>query len=228
VGLLPRKEEIVPFRPRDFLRLADKRGATDVYAAFGSELDRLFAQAVDGDLHVVWLQGASDSGCTVSLLRNSGQDLVEVIVKFRKAVDFYPTLMIPSSDRALRSLGNALAGRAPLDLLIVEGDDPPRSLCVHGHDPARLVPFETWVRDLAAAAKIVISVGTCADGVSRLAGGTAVLNVPGCPAPADRVLLTIATVLSGAFPGLRVGRGSEVLFHPEFRALFRGCDPLDN
>lgn len=185
-------------KPGDFLRMADEMGAADVCAIHGGELRRLYAQALDGRLRVIWLQGAHDSGCSRSLAQGVHPDLAEAIVDFRFAAGFQPTLMIPSSDRALGSLSHALAGRAPLDLLIVEGAAPSESFCCIGQVSGRLVPFEIWVRDLAAVAKQVVAVGTCAGrSISSLVGGTPLLRIPGCPAPADRILLTLATVLSG-------------------------------
>ena len=202
---------------RDFLGLAGKMGAGAVFDLYGSELDRLFAQAVDGDVRVIWLQGVSDSGCTNSLLRRIGPDLIDVYSSFRQAVDFYPTLLRPSSDRALVSLGNALAGRAPLDLLIIEGALASGSFCMIGEVAGTLVPFETWVKDLAVVAKQVVAVGTCAAlgsvsaampnstgcrPVSNFVGGTPLIKIPGCPAHPDGVLLTLATLLSGSVPSL--------------------------
>jgi hydrogenase small subunit len=205
------------FKRRDFLGLAGKMGAGAVFDLYGSELDRLFAQAVEGNVRAIWLQGVSDSGCTDSLFQRIGPDLADAYAGFRKAVDFYPTLLKPSSDRALVSLGNALAGRAPLDLLIIEGALASGSFCMIGELAGTLVPFETWVKDLAALAKQVVAVGTCAAlgsvsaatpnstscrPVSDFVSATPLINIPGCPAHPDGVLLTLATLLSGSVPSL--------------------------
>lgn len=214
---------------RDFLRLADEIGTGGVFAAYRAELERLFAQAVDGPARVIWLQGASDSGCTLSLMQGAHPCLMAALIRFRKAVDLYPTLMIPSSDRALLSLSNALAGRTPLDLLVVEGAAPSKLLCASGGDPSRLVPFETWVRDLAKAARRVLAVGRCAArALSRISDGAPVLCVPGCPASPDQVLLSLATALADRAPRAAEDAGREVLLHEPFRPLVRGGDPVDN
>ena len=187
----------MPFKRRDYLALAGRVGPADVTSFYGGELRELFAQAIDGDARVVWLQGASGSGCTISLLENISPELMDVIIGFRRAVDFYPTLMGPSSDRALLSLTHALAGKTPLDLLVIEGEASGNGLCSAGGSTGRLVPFETWVKDLAAAAKTIVTVGTCAE-AARLADGAPVMKVPGCPADARRLLLTLATALSNS------------------------------
>jgi len=215
---------------RDFLKLAGKMGAGTVYALYGGELGRLFAQAVDGNVHVIWLQGASDTGCTISLLQGVGPDLVDVITNFRLAVDFNPTLMIASGDAALFSLTDARAGRTPLDVLIVEGAVPAGDFCTVGEVSGKPVPFETWVRDLGGVAKRVVAVGTCAAfggipaampnptncrPVSNFVNRTKLINVPGCPAHPDWVFLTLATVLSGSAPSLDDHRRPKVFFHEE-------------
>lgn len=218
------------FKRRDFLGLAGKTGAGAVYDLYGGELVRLFAQAVDGDVHVIWLQGVSDSGCTNDLLQRVAPDLVDTMSDFRRAVDFYPTLMRPSGDRALLSLGNALAGRTPLDLLIIEGALPSGSFCMIGEIAGKLVPFETWVKDLAAVAKQVVAVGTCAAlggipaampnstscrPVSDFVSRTPLINIPGCPADPDSVLFALATVLSGSVPSLDEQGRPTVFFHED-------------
>ena len=216
---------------RDFLGLAGKMGAGAVYDLYGGEIGRLFARAVDGDARVIWLQGVSDSGCTNSLLRRVGPDLADSYSGFRQAVDFHPTLLKPSSDRALVSLGNALAGRAPLDLLIIEGALASGSFCMIGEVAGTLVPFETWVKDLAAVAKQVVAVGTCAAlgsvsaampnstgcrPVSNFVGATPLIKISGCPAHPDGVLLTLATLLSGSVPPLDDHFSPKAFLHDDF------------
>lgn len=200
------------FKRRDYLAHAARMEPGAVTSFCGGELKELFARAMDSDVRVVWLQGASDSGCTISLLQNVSSELMDVIIGFRRAVDFYPTLMGPSSDRVLLSLTHALAGKTPLDLLVIEGEASGNGLCSAGGSTGRLVPFETWVKDLAAAAKTVVTVGTCAAAV-RLTDGARVVNVPGCPADAGRLLVTLATALSNS------GHRPELIAHP--RSIFR-------
>jgi hydrogenase small subunit len=172
-------------------------GPGEVASFLGGELREMFARAIDGDVRILWLQGASDSGCTISLLQNVSPELMDLIIGFRRAVDFYPTLMGPSSDRALLSLTHALAGKTPLDLLVIEGDASAKGLCSAGGGTGRLVPFETWVKDLAAAAKTIVTVGTCA-AAAGLTDGARVMSVPGCPADAGQLLLTLAAALSNS------------------------------
>jgi hydrogenase small subunit len=76
---------------------------------------------------------------------------------------------------------------------------------------------KTWVEQLGEKAKYIVAVGTCAayggisaampnptqaKSVSQVLPGKTVVNIPGCPAHPDWVLLTLATVLGGTVPQL--------------------------
>jgi len=171
-------------------------GAADTAIAFGGQSDRSCGETWRGRGPVIWLQGGGDPGCTAELLQSIDQSRAEAFIDFRMDVDFYPTFMAPASDRALFSVSNALAGRAPLDLLVIEGGGPPDGLCSIGETPGRLVPFATWVRDLASASRQVVAVGTCAARLaSRLVDKAKLMIIPGCPAPPERVFAMLARAL---------------------------------
>ena len=211
---------------RDFLKLAGSMGAGAVYALYGGEMSRLFAQGAGGG-HVIWLQGAGDTGCTISLLQGVDPDFVDAVTKFRLAVDFHPTLMVPSGDQAMLALSQAATGAVPLDLLIVEGAVPAPDFCTVGEQDGRPVAFESWVSALAGRARRVIAVGTCAAfggipaakpnptncrPVSAFAPPNTLINIPGGPAHPDWILLTLATVLSGSTPALDSRRRPKAFF----------------
>lgn len=184
--------------PRDYLELARRMGAAKVTAACRGELKDLFARAKDGEVRTIWLQGTSDSGCTISLLEEIDPSLVDALLDLRRAVGFYPTLMGPSSDRALLALSHALAGKDPLDVLIVEGGGAASSLCPSPAASGRLVPFATWVENLNAVSENVVAIGACAVAAASAAGkpGPTILDVPGCPADPVRVVLSLATAIA--------------------------------
>src|SRR5512138_2464576 len=187
----------------DLSRIAEGRALTRLGAPPEGGLGRLLGRAAEGRLRVIWLQGTGDSGCSRALTQGVCPELAVALADFRFAADFRPTVFMPSSDRALSTLSHALAGRTPLDLLIVEGLVPAGDACAATKGPERLVPFETWVRDLAAVARRVVAVGTCAGrSISALIGGRPLLRIPGCPAPAERILLLLAALLSSSFRGL--------------------------
>ncbi len=223
------------FKRRDFLRLAGNMGAAAVYSEFRGELSRLFEWAADDNVRAIWLHGASDKGCTISLLQGVGPDLADVIMNFRLATDFDPTLMSTPGDSALFSLTNALTGRTPLDLLVVEGAVPAGNLLTAGETSGKPVPIEAWVRDLGLVARQVVAVGTCAAfgnvsasapesahcrPVSSLVTRSPLINIPGCPAHPDWVFLTLATILSGSMPALDARLRPRFFFHEHGR---EGC-----
>jgi Ni,Fe-hydrogenase I small subunit len=190
----------VSIKRRGFLKLAGAIGAGTVCRLYGRELSRLFGSAV-GRSHVIWLRGVGDSGCTLSLLRGMPSGLSRALDDFRIAADFQPALPLRPSDQALVTLCQAVAGRAPLDLLIVEGSAADGSVCARTGTSPRLVPFETWMKDLAAVARQVVAVGTCAGAaVSPFVDLKRLMTVPGCPAPPAQILLTLATALGGTAP----------------------------
>jgi len=200
-------------RRREFLIMAGVIGAGAVVSLYSRDIQRIFMQATQEERHVIWLQGASDSGCTMSLLQGVNPDLVDVIRDFRRSVDFHPTLMVPAGDVAQKILDHALAGIAQLDLLIVEGAVPEGTYCTVGERNGVPIPFEDWVKVLGSKAKRVVAVGTCAafGGISAanpnptrsrsvgqvLSERNDTINIRGCPPHPDWITVTLADALSG-------------------------------
>ncbi len=214
---------------RDFLKIAGLLGSGAVFDLYGGEIRGLLAGAAAGGKHVIWLQGAGDSGCTISFLQSARPDLIDAINQFRLAIDFNPTIMIPAGDAAVAALRSASSGLTPLDLLIVEGAIPTGHFCTIGESAGQPIPVETWVRRLGAKAKSVMAVGTCAAfggisaalpnptgcrPVSAILPGKRVINVPGCPAHPDWITLTLANVIGGRPPALD-SRGRPTVFFGE-------------
>jgi len=204
-------------RRRDFLKAAGLLGAGAAVDAYLGDLQKVYAQVIDGSKHLIWLVGSCDSGCTISWIQGTNPDLVDVIREFRLVVDFNPTLMIPAGEEAMQALRNAASGTVPLDVLVVEGAVPQGYFCSLGENAGSPVPFENWVKRLAARAKSVVAVGTCASyggipaarpnptncrPVSTVVSSKKVINVPGCPAHPDWITLTLANILSGISPAL--------------------------
>lgn len=214
---------------RDFIKLAGVMGAGAVIELYTFDITQAFAQAVDEKVHVVWLQGAGDTGCTISLLQGAEPypDLVDVIRQFKLSVDFHPTIMVPAGDEAIKPLEDAAGGITPLDVLIVEGAVPKGHYCTVGEINDEAIPFEDWVEVLGAKAKHIVAVGTCAAfggipaanpnptgciSVAEALGKRLdeIVNIPGCPPHPDWMTLTLATVLSGVMPNLdKYGRPKE-------------------
>lgn len=157
---------------------------------------------------VYWLQCGACGGDTMSLLGAGRPDLKDLIRAVDLEILWQPSLSAGSSADHRRLVDDLLAGRRPLDLLVVEGT------VMNGPDGTGR--FDTWhgmpkrdlVRGLAARARDVLAAGTCAsfggvgqagdpDGTGlqfrreerggllgdgfRSASGRPVVNLPGCP-----------------------------------------------
>jgi len=216
---------------REFLKTAAALGAATVWSLHAADIARVFSAAAAGEVHTIWFQGASDSGCSISLLQGARPDLIDAITDFKLSVDFHPNLMIPEGDAAINVLRDAADGTQPLDLFVLEGSVPAGNFGTVGEIDGKPVPMETWIKQLASQAKYVVAVGTCAayggtpgafpnptnaKGLQfykyekggalgadfRSRAGVPVINVPGCPAHPDWITLTLADVLQGFPPHL--------------------------
>ncbi|MEF8774190.1 MAG: hypothetical protein V5A23_07065 [Halobacteriales archaeon] len=144
---------------RNFLRLAGAMAAGGVIEQYGDDIGSALAQATDGPKEVVWLQGQSCSGDSMSLLQGDYPALSEVISDFRLEVTFHPTLMAASGDDALDAIS-----REP-DVLVVEGSIPtemPKAATLGRKDNGDPIPVQDWVEDLAPKSHYVITAGNCA------------------------------------------------------------------
>lgn len=167
--------------------------------------------------NVIWIEGASCSGCTVSLANLIGDcdeygptDLADLLINYINA-SFAKTLMSASGDLAVSALRQAQQGDY---ILVVEGGIPTAfdgMACTLFSENGVDVTMMEAVNELAPHAMAVVCVGTCSSyggipasgdnpmgvkGVSELTGIPTV-NIPGCPAHPDWVAATIARVLCG-------------------------------
>ncbi len=216
---------------RNFLRLVGTTAAGGVISQHSTEIARALQEATEGPKDVVWFQGQSCTGCTISTLQAEYPTLEGALEAFRLNVTFHPTVMAEHGEGAIESMSD------DPDILIVEGSIPtdiPEAAMI-GHRSA-----QDWIEDLAPAADIVVAVGNCASfggwpaaenktrvhdlgpnvtgakGLQfekRQQGGVLgsgftsgldlpVVNLGGCPPNPDYVLLTLATVLNGHIPEL--------------------------
>lgn len=166
---------------------------------------------------VIWIEGASCSGCSVALANLIGDcseygptDFPDLLFNYINA-SFAKTFMSAAGDLAVSSLRQAQQGEY---ILVVEGGVPTAfngMACTLFSENGRDVTMLEAVKELAANATAVMCVGTCASyggipasgpnitGVKSVSEITGVptINLPGCPAHPDWVAATIARVLCG-------------------------------
>jgi len=172
--------------------------------------DARVAKAADavssGKPSVVWLQGATESGCTISFSNSEYPDLFQAIEGVR--LEFQQTLSKKSGSFVLEKYR-----KGGLDVLIVEGAVPEGKYCFLGEDEnGDAIPFEKWVEDLGAVATHVIAVGTCAcfggipsakpnptncRSVQEVLPDRKVVKIPGCPPHPDWISFSILALLEG-------------------------------
>ena len=178
---------------------------------------------------VIWLKGASCTGCTVSLANRISSshpvDLADLLINTVDLV-YHPTLMAAQGDLAVQNLRNAEAGTF---ILAVEGGIPTLyngKTCTLWTENGTDVTALAAVKDLAPKAKYVLSIGACASfggiagaapnptGIQSLqtASGVSTINIPGCPPHPDWVVWTIAQLLAGTVPTLDSYRRPTTLY----------------
>ncbi len=180
--------------------------------------------ALAGDLSmptVIWMEGASCSGCSVSLANLIGNasdggptDVADLLINYLNA-SFIKTYMSAAGDLAVKTLRESQKREY---ILIVEGGIPTAfegMACTVFTENDADVTMQDAVLELAPKAASVICAGTCSSfggipatgsnplgnkSVSELVPDIQTINIPGCPAHPDWLVGTIASVLCGETP----------------------------
>jgi hydrogenase small subunit len=198
---------------RDFMRYLVASAAALGYSQL--DLSRV-AEALAAKPPLVWLQGASCNGCSVSLL-NSAVPVIDDVLLNTLDLRYHPTLMAAAGDQAVTTATQNLTGGFPI--LVVEGAIPTahdRYGSVWETVDGRAVSIREAVQTFAPKAQYIMAVGSCASfggipgrstdtGVTSVTGvlpGRTVINVPGCPAHPDRIIGTITDLLLYRIPTL--------------------------
>lgn len=199
---------------RDFLKYV---GASALALGLGewhlAELERALAQTTGTP--VLWLSGSACTGCSVSLL-NAVNPPVDQLLTSTLSLRYHSTLMAAAGDLAVSAArSTAQAGGY---ILVVEGAIPTGAggrYCYVWDEGGQPVTMASALTSLAASARHVVAVGTCAayGGIPRVYPvtgavgvgaflGRAVVNLPGCPAHPDWIIGTLSQLILGNVPAL--------------------------
>jgi hydrogenase small subunit len=164
---------------------------------------------------VIWLSGSGCTGCSVSLL-NAVNPTIDQVLLNTISLKYHADLMGAAGDLAVAAANSA--ANAGGHILVLEGAIPTGAAgryCAVWSENGRSVTAAEAVTKMAAKAKYLVAVGTCAafGGIPRVAGATGalglgaylgkpVINLPGCPAHPDWVVLSLVSLIAGKVPAL--------------------------
>ncbi len=178
------------------------------------------------EIPVVWIQAASCSGCSVSVLNSAAPKITdlllsEVIPGRHINLRFQSTVMAGSGEPAIAVLERARNEAPGSFVLVVEGSIPTRHGGVYGTLGDE--PMAERVLDAARAAMAVLALGTCASFGGIFAaepnpGGCVsagallrehgvdvpLINIPGCPPHPDWFTGTVVAILRDGLSAVNV------------------------
>lgn len=177
-------------------------------------------KAAAGKPSVIWLQGASCAGCSVSLLNTTHPTIAEVLLKII-TLQYHPNVMAGAGEMAISYMDLISEQVRKEFFLVVEGSIPTKDggiYCTIGEKNGKHITMLEAVKVLGAKSKAIIALGTCAAfggipagkpnptgamGVKDVIGiGTPTINIPGCPSHPDWLVASLVHVLLYGLPDL--------------------------
>jgi len=176
---------------------------------------------------VIWLQAATCTGCSVSVLNTESPTIKNVLIDEvvpgkHVNVRYQATIMAGAGEQVIEAMEETWKQFKGRYLLVVEGAIPTRANGLYGslgENNGNRVPLADRVEVLGRDALAVIALGTCAafGGIAAAAPNpsqsisvselfqsreviTPLVNVPGCPPHPDWFLGTVASILIGGLP----------------------------
>ncbi len=174
---------------------------------------------------LIFIQGLSCSGCSISLLQSTSPSPLEMITDYSQLL-FHPNLSATSGKQAMALINDYVDGQAGEYFLAVEGSIPEAmpEACIIGHQP-----FAKLLERAAKTMTGAVAVGTCAcnGGIPAAEGNPTgavglpeffasrqvdkpVIQIPGCSVHPDWLWQTIVHLVQVGMPELV--NGSPKLF----------------
>lgn len=195
---------------RDFLRLCASSAAAVSLAGY---LSPFMSEAVAaGAPPVIWIQGGSCSGCSVSLLNTVQPDIEKVLTEVI-SLRYHQTISAAAGDLAIEEVYKVATEQQGKFYLVVEGAVPTGAnghFCIVGEKDGHHLTFMQMIKDIGSKAAAILNFGTCSafgglpatspnptecKAVSEVIKDKPIINVPGCPPHPDWMVGTIAHVL---------------------------------
>jgi hydrogenase small subunit len=200
---------------RDFIKWSV--GAAAVLG-IGLELKHLTAvHAADSNAPIIWLQGASCSGCTISTLNVTTPTTIDDVLQNKVSMKFHPDLSTIAGQTAIQAIDAAANQYKGQFILVLEGAvhiGNYKNYCIIGQNKGVDVTMYDAVTKYGPMAQYVVSAGTCASfgGVAKaginsstcdsvqnvLSGKTThpVINLAGCPVHPTVMIQTLLDLLA--------------------------------
>jgi hydrogenase small subunit len=214
---------------RDVLRMGAFLAASlGLDAGLGAVLAEGVGKILNKSSRVLWLQGLSCSGCSVSLLNAESPDVLEVVTEVISLV-YHSNLSAVQGEEAMRVIDRVTESKDYY--LGFEGAVPsnmPEACVIGGR------PLTTLLPSVLRNAKAIVAAGTCAafGGVPAAEGNATgavslgefmrqqsiptenrLVNCPGCPMHPECLVGTIAYVIARGYPKIVPGLLTPEMFY---------------
>lgn len=206
---------------REFLKWS---AAAAVALKLNFDMDKLnTVMAAESDPPVIWLQGASCTGCSISVLNVTNPTTIDNVLQNKVSMKFHPNIDTYSGQSAMQAIDNAASQYNGQFILVLEGavhTGSNQNYCIIGQLDGVDVTMYDAVMKYGPMAKYVVAAGTCAsfggvakagvnsstcsDVKSLLNGKTrsSVVNLPGCPAHPTVLVQTLLDLILTGLPAI--------------------------
>jgi len=192
------------------------------------------------EIPVIWLQGASCSGCVVSLLNSFSPSIHTVLLREltpgkHVSLRFVATAMAGQGEQVVEILDQTARAQPGGYVLVMEGSIPLAHplFATLGEHEGREVAISEKAAELARSAMAVVAMGTCSsyggipagapnptgaisigELLSREGIDTPVVCVPGCPPHPDWLIGTLAAIMRYGLESLQLDEiGRPTMFY---------------
>ncbi len=213
---------------RQFLKMAAAMSAAFGLGGFSAPVAAALKSLDPNKIpRLIYLQGLSCSGCSVSLLQSENPSPLSMITDYSQLL-FHGDLSAASGRRALEVIDAFIDGNAGDYFLAIEGAIPEAmpEACMFGEKT-----FASYIEDAAATMAGVIAIGSCATfgGIPAAEGNLTgavslpefykkrnlkplMITIPGCPVHPDWVWHTITHIVKVGIPKLNQYASPEIFF----------------